>query len=44
MNFKEEGLYKLTIAQAVRNNGEVGGVTDLKGITDIGFGIEDVNK
>ena len=44
MTFKEEGFYKLTIAQAVRNNGEVEGVTDLKGITDIGFSIEDVNK
>jgi len=44
MTFKEQGLYKLTIAQAVRNNGEVEGVTDLKGITDIGFSIEDVNK
>jgi len=44
INFKEEGVYKLTIAQAVRNNGEVHGVTDLVGITDVGFSIEGVNK
>jgi gliding motility-associated lipoprotein GldH len=44
INFKEEGIYKLTIAQAVRNNGEVDGVTDLVGITDVGFSIEEVNK
>ena len=44
VSFNEEGLYKLTIAQAVRNNGEVEGVTDLKGITDIGFSIEEANK
>jgi gliding motility-associated lipoprotein GldH len=44
VSFKEEGIYKLTIAQAVRNNGEVDGVTDLAGITDVGFSIEEVNK
>ena len=44
VSFNEEGIYKLTIAQAVRNNGEVEGVTDLKGITDIGFSIEEANK
>jgi len=44
VSFKEEGVYKLTIAQAVRNNGEVDGVTDLVGITDVGYSIEEVNK
>jgi gliding motility-associated lipoprotein GldH len=44
VSFKEEGIYKLTIAQAVRNNGEVDGVTDLVGITDVGFSVEEVNK
>jgi gliding motility-associated lipoprotein GldH len=44
VSFREEGGYKLTIAQAVRNNGEVDGVTDLVGITDVGFSIEEVNK
>jgi gliding motility-associated lipoprotein GldH len=44
VSFNEEGVYKLIIAQAVRNNGEVDGVTDLVGITDVGFSIEEVNK
>ena len=44
VSFKEEGAYKLVIAQAVRNNGEVDGVTDLLGITDVGFSVEEVNK
>lgn len=43
-SFKEEGIYKLMIAHAVRNNGEVDGVTDLVGITDVGFSVEEVNK
>ena len=34
----------MTIAQAVRNNGEVDGVTNLVGITDIGFSIEEGDK
>jgi gliding motility-associated lipoprotein GldH len=44
INFKEDGVYKLAIAQAVRNNGEVEGVTDLIGITDVGYSIEEVDK
>jgi len=44
VSFKEDGIYKLKIAQAVRNNGEVEGVTGLVGITDFGFSIEEANK
>lgn len=44
IRFREEGLYKLTIAHAVRNNGEADGVTDLIGITDVGYSVEEVNK
>ena len=44
ITFKEKGIYKMTISQAVRNNGEVDGVTNLVGITDIGFSIEEGDK
>jgi len=44
ISFKEEGTYKLTIAQAVRNNGDVAGVTNLAGITDVGYSIEVANQ
>ena len=44
VTFKEEGTYKLTIAQAVRNNGDVNGVTNLAGITDVGYSIEVANE
>lgn len=40
VRFFEEGIYTLRVAQAVRNNGEVAGVSDLKGITDVGYSIE----
>ena len=41
--FFEEGSYKLSVSQAVRNNGEVQGVTQLKGITEVGYSIEAAN-
>lgn len=41
VSFLEDGDYTLTIAQAVRNNGAVEGVTNLEGITDVGFSIEE---
>ena len=41
VSFHEEGNYNISISQAVRNNGNVDGVTNLEGITDIGFSIED---
>ena len=41
ISFFEEGVYTISIEQAVRNNGEVDGVTNLEGITDVGFSIEE---
>ena len=42
--FSEEGVYVLQVEQAVRNNGEVDGVTNLEGIIDVGFSIEVANQ
>lgn len=44
ISFFEEGNYNITITQAVRNNGEVDGVSQLEGITDIGYSIEKSNS
>ena len=44
VNFPEKGNYNITITQAVRNNGEVSGVTQLKGITDVGISIEEATQ
>lgn len=41
VSFFEEGTYTITIKQANRNNGDVDGVTNLEGITDVGFSIEE---
>lgn len=38
--FKEDGKYKISIAQAMRKNGSVDGITFLKGITDVGLRVE----
>jgi len=38
--FSEEGEYKVNIQHAMRENGEVEGVRELEGITDVGFRIE----
>lgn len=40
IRFAESGNYNITITQAVRNNGEVAGVSQLQGITDVGISIE----
>lgn len=40
--FKKQGKYNISITQAVRETGEITGVQDLKGITDIGFRIEKI--
>jgi len=42
ISFLEKGDYNLSITQAVRNNGNVEGVTNLEGITDVGFSIEEI--
>lgn len=38
--FTEEGDYTVNIQQAMRNNGDVNGVLNLEGITDVGFRVE----
>lgn len=40
VKFEEAGTYKINIQQAMRNNGDVNGVDNLEGITDVGFRIE----
>jgi gliding motility-associated lipoprotein GldH len=40
ISFFEEGNYNITITHAVRNNGDVEGVSSLEGITDVGYSIE----
>ncbi|WP_299223698.1 gliding motility lipoprotein GldH [uncultured Psychroserpens sp.] len=38
--FDESGTYEVNIQHAMRKNGEVNGVLNLEGITDIGFRVE----
>jgi gliding motility-associated lipoprotein GldH len=38
--FNESGGYKIKIQHAMRQNGQVNGIENLEGITDIGFRIE----
>lgn len=38
--FNETGEYKINIQHAMRQNGQVSGIDNLEGITDIGFRIE----
>ena len=40
--FNEMGEYKIQIQHAMRQNGQVNGIENLEGITDIGFRIEKV--
>ncbi|WP_300433623.1 gliding motility lipoprotein GldH [Christiangramia sp.] len=40
VKFEESGTYKVSIQQAMRKNGEVDGIQELEGITDVGFRIE----
>jgi hypothetical protein len=44
VSFKEEGVYTISIKHAVRNNGQVEGVTNLEGITDIGFSVAEITQ
>jgi len=41
VRFTEEGVYKVSLRQAMRNNGEVEGVKKLDGIVDVGVTIEE---
>lgn len=43
-HFKENGEYVISISHAMRKNGSVLGVEDLKGITEVGFRIEKVTN
>lgn len=44
VKFEESGHYQITIQQAMRKNGEVEGIGELQGITDVGFRIENSDK
>ena len=44
VQFFEEGIYEISIEQAMRNNGAVEGVTKLEGISDVGFSVEEAIK
>jgi len=44
VSFNEDGNYTITIAHAMRNNGDVDGVSILEGITDVGFSIEEASQ
>ena len=43
VKFTEEGDYEIKIQHAMRKNGEVNGITNLEGVTDVGFSIEKSN-
>ncbi|HDZ14805.1 MAG TPA: gliding motility lipoprotein GldH, partial [Pricia sp.] len=38
--FPTSGVYHVRLSQAMRKNGSVNGVVNLKGVTDVGFEIE----
>ena len=38
--FPDSGVYRISIAHAMRKNGDVGGIQALEGITDVGLEIE----
>ena len=42
--FTEKGEYKVSIQQAVRQNGKVKGVEVLQGVTELGFRIESLQE
>lgn len=42
--FPSSGVYTLQLSHAMRKNGNVDGVMDLEGITDVGFQIEKSNQ
>lgn len=44
VSFFEDGLYSIDLSHAVRNNGDVNGVSQLQGITDVGISIEEVKE
>jgi gliding motility-associated lipoprotein GldH len=40
MTFEKTGRYRLSVRHALRNNGEVQGVSPLKGIVELGYQIK----
>ncbi|QLG45320.1 gliding motility lipoprotein GldH [Costertonia aggregata] len=42
--FSSSGVYNLQISHAMRKNGNVNGIVELEGITDVGFQIEKSNQ
>ena len=38
--FNEAGMYKVSIQHAMRESGQVNGIVNLEGITDVGFRVE----
>lgn len=44
VSFFEDGNYNITITHAVRNNGDVEGVSRLDGIIDVGYSIEEATQ
>jgi gliding motility-associated lipoprotein GldH len=44
VKFNQDGIYKVRIQQAVRQNQKIEGVSLLKGISDVGFRIETLEK
>ncbi len=42
INFPNSGVYTLKVQQAMRKNGSVNGLEDLRGITDVGLQIETI--
>lgn len=44
VKFVENGDYTVKIQHAMRKNGEVNGVVNLEGITDVGFRIEKIKE
>ncbi|MCM4167922.1 Gliding motility lipoprotein GldH [Arenibacter antarcticus] len=41
--FPSSGEYTLKVSQAMRKNGQVDGIMELEGITDVGYQIEKIN-
>jgi len=44
ISFFEAGKYTLILSQAVRNNGDVNGVSQLQGLTEIGYSVEAIKQ
>ena len=42
--FPTSGIYKIEVSQAMRKSGEIEGIENLNGITEVGFRIEKINK